>query len=331
MSSGPPLAIEAVDVRKTFDRGMVKALDGLNLTVAAGEYVALTGPSGCGKSTFLHLLAALDRPDSGTLRVDGLDLATLDDPNRYRRERVGLVFQLHNLLPHLSALDNVEIAMLGTKKTTQQQRSRAYELLEAVDLAGFEHRRPPELSGGERQRVALARALANHPRLLLADEPTGSLDTHAVHRVLELLARLHEREQLTIVVVTHDPTVAAAADRLIQLEDGRVAEDMKTQSQPAGEGYDGAVSQRHTGGMGHVHQVVDEPITCELGRHLQRARLLEEMRSTRHDTQARLAPHLGLRFTVELEHQRVVAPDDQQRGRLDVAEPRRCEVGTTAA
>ena len=193
-----------------------------NLTVAAGEYVALTGPSGCGKSTFLHLLAALDRPDSGTLRVDGLDLATLDDPNRYRRERVGLVFQLHNLLPHLSALDNVEIAMLGTKKTTQQQRSRAYELLEAVDLAGFEHRRPPELSGGERQRVALARALANHPRLLLADEPTGSLDTHAVHRVLELLARLHEREQLTIVVVTHDPTVAAAADRLIQLEDGRV-------------------------------------------------------------------------------------------------------------
>ncbi len=202
---------------------MVKALDGLNLTVAAGEYVALTGPSGCGKSTFLHLLAALDRPDSGTLRVDGLDLATLDDPNRYRRERVGLVFQLHNLLPHLSALDNVEIAMLGTKKTRQQQRSRAYELLEAVDLAGFEHRRPPELSGGERQRVALARALANHPRLLLADEPTGSLDTHAVQRVLELLARLHEREQLTIVVVTHDPTVAAAADRLIQLEDGRVA------------------------------------------------------------------------------------------------------------
>ena len=236
MSSGSPLAIEAVDVRKTFDRGLVKALDGVNLTVTAGEYVAITGPSGCGKSTFLHLLAALDRPDSGTLRVDGLDLATLDDPNRYRRERVGLVFQLHNLLPHLSALDNVEIAMIGTKQTTQQQRTRAYELLGAVDLTGFEHRRPPELSGGERQRVALARALANHPRLLLADEPTGSLDTHAVHRALDLLARLHEREQLTIVVVTHDSAVAAAADRLIQLEDGRVAEDSKMQSQPAGEG-----------------------------------------------------------------------------------------------
>ncbi len=225
MSSETPPAVEAVDVHKTFDHATVKALNGLNLVVAAGEYAALTGPSGCGKSTFLHLLAALDRPDSGTLRVDGLDLASLDDSNRYRREHVGLVFQLHNLLPHLSALDNIQIAMLGTDTSRAQQRSRAYELLDAVDLNGFEHRRPPELSGGERQRVALARALANRPRLLLADEPTGSLDTESVRRVLDLINRLHEHEHLTIVVVTHDPKVAGSADRLIHLEDGRVVPD----------------------------------------------------------------------------------------------------------
>jgi putative ABC transport system ATP-binding protein len=225
VSSDGALAIEAVDVRKTFGRGRgtVKALDGLSLSVARGEYVALTGPSGCGKSTFLHLLAALDSPDSGTLRVDGQDLASLDDVNRFRRERVGLVFQLHNLLPHLSALDNVEIAMLGTDKSRREQRARALELLAEVDLEGFENRRPPELSGGERQRVALARALANEPNLLLADEPTGSLDTDSVRRVLELLARLHQRTHLTIVIVTHDTAVANAADRLVHLESGQIA------------------------------------------------------------------------------------------------------------
>jgi putative ABC transport system ATP-binding protein len=200
----------------------VKALDGFDLAITPGEYVALTGPSGCGKSTFLHLLAALDRPDSGTLRVDSLDLASLHDANRYRREHVGLVFQLHNLLPHLSALDNVEIAMLGSSGTRRQQRARAHELLEEVDLAGLEHRHPPELSGGERQRVALARALANEPRILLADEPTGSLDRDSVQLVLALLGRLHQQQGLTIVIVTHDPVVAAVADRLVRIEDGRV-------------------------------------------------------------------------------------------------------------
>ena len=223
MSSTAPAAVEARALRKTFDRGKVTALDELSLSIAAGEYVALTGPSGCGKSTFLHLVAALDRPDSGTIAVDGVDLTALD-ANRYRRERVGLVFQLHNLLPHLSALDNVEIARLGTPATRREQRSRAHELLEQVGLAAFVSRRPPELSGGERQRVALARALANRPGLLLADEPTGSLDTAAVTRVLTLLGTLHEREEITIVVVTHDPTVAAAADRLVHLRDGRVEE-----------------------------------------------------------------------------------------------------------
>lgn len=222
MSSSPGAAIEAVDVHKSFDRGMVHALDGLTLTVSAGEYVAITGPSGCGKSTLLHLLAALDRPDSGSLRVDGVDLTALDDADGYRRRQVGLVFQLHNLLPHLSALENVEIAMLGTDRGRHDQRSRAQELLASVDMAGLERRRPPQLSGGERQRVALARALANGPQILLADEPTGSLDADSVQRVLGLLRDLRARESITIVVVTHDPDVGAAADRIIHLRDGRV-------------------------------------------------------------------------------------------------------------
>ena len=220
MSSSP--AIEAIDICKSF--GRVNALDHLSLTVDDGEYVAITGPSGCGKSTLLHLVAALDRPDSGSLFVHGEDVTKRRHADRYRRQEVGLVFQLHDLLPHLRALENVEIAMLGTQRSRSEQRQRAHELLDSVDLAGRENRRPPELSGGERQRVAIARALANEPRLLLADEPTGSLDSHSVSRVLDLLGRLRERNAITIVVVTHDPNVAGAADRVIVLEDGRVAD-----------------------------------------------------------------------------------------------------------
>ncbi len=220
--SGP--AIDAVDVTKTFDRGAVTALAGITMQVDARDYVAITGPSGCGKSTLLHLLAALDRPDSGTLRVAGRDVTHLEHQNHYRREQVGLVFQMHNLLPHLDVLANIGVAMLGTAATHLEQRDRARELVELVDLSGKGHRRPPELSGGERQRVALARALANRPGLLLADEPTGSLDSTSKRLVLELLERLRSEEQVTVVVVTHDDEVAAAADRVIHLFDGRVVE-----------------------------------------------------------------------------------------------------------
>jgi putative ABC transport system ATP-binding protein len=215
-------AIEVVDVHKTFDRAVVKALDGLTLTIASGEFVAITGPSGCGKSTLLHLLAALDTPDSGSIHVDGNDLAHLHQPNRYRREAIGIVFQLHNLLPQLTALQNVEIPMVGTHHSHHDQRERARNLLRDTGLAGKEHRRPPELSGGERQRVAIARALANEPRVLLADEPTGNLDSGAVDQVLALLRRIRAERHITIVLVTHDPAVAASADRLIHLRDGRV-------------------------------------------------------------------------------------------------------------
>lgn len=216
-------AIEMVDVRKYFDNGMVKALDGLTLSVARSESVTVTGPSGCGKSTMLHLLAALDRPTSGRILVAGRDLSTIRDLPGYRRQHIGLVFQLHNLLPQLSAIDNVEIAMFGTGLSRRARRDRAEALLADVDLSGQESRPPTKLSGGERQRVAIARALANEPELLLADEPTGNLDEESVDRVLELFAHLRtQRPEMTTVVVTHDPRVAAAAVRMIHLRDGRV-------------------------------------------------------------------------------------------------------------
>lgn len=224
MSDPPTPAVEAVAVTKTFDHGRVRALDGLTLQVESGEYVALTGPSGCGKSTLMNLLAALDHPDSGSLRVAGEDVTRLDHPNRFRREQVGLVFQMHNLMPHLDALANIGVAMIGSQRARRDQRARAEELLELVGLADLGHRRPPELSGGERQRVALARALANHPDVLLADEPTGSLDPGSRQLVLGLLERLRSEEGVTILVVTHDDAVGAAADRTINLREGRVVD-----------------------------------------------------------------------------------------------------------
>jgi len=225
MSEPPVPAVELVDVAKYFDRGAVHALDGLSLTVAAGEWVSVTGPSGCGKSTMLHLLAALDRPTGGALKVAGRDVTRLHDAARYRRTDVGLVFQLHHLLPQLSAVENVEVAMFGTGRSRAERRQRAMTLLADVDLGGRESRPPTRLSGGERQRVAIARALANEPRLLLADEPTGGLDEEAVARVLGLFRELRSgHPELTVIVVTHDPIVAAAADRVVRLRAGRVDE-----------------------------------------------------------------------------------------------------------
>lgn len=228
MSSPQPPAIEAIDVVKTFDRGVLRPLDGASLTVAKGEWVALTGPSGCGKSTLLHLIAALDVPTSGRILVNGRDLSRISDLDGYRRREVGLVFQLHNLLPMLSAIQNVEVAMLGTGRSPGEQRDRAMELLRAVGLEKRAKTRPPALSGGERQRLATARALANRPSILLADEPTGSLDSQASKGVLGLLGAIRAETGLTILMVTHDPAVAAAADRIIYMRDGRVVD------QPAG-------------------------------------------------------------------------------------------------
>jgi len=214
--------IETRDLVKVYADGKVRALDGVDLDIGTGEFVAVTGPSGCGKSTLLGLLAALDVADAGTLRVGSYDLARLRDADRYRRQEVGLVFQLHNLLPRLSVLENVEIAMMGSDGPRSDRGPHARALLDDVGLADLADRRPPQLSGGERQRVAVARALANEPPVLLADEPTGSLDSRSVETVLGLFDRLRADRGVTIVLVTHDQAVAATADRIVHMLDGRV-------------------------------------------------------------------------------------------------------------
>ena len=220
MSETP--AIEVIDLVKEFDGGRIRALDGLSLRVESGEFVAITGRSGCGKSTLLHLLAALDVPTSGRINVNGRDLATIGHLNEYRRSEVGLVFQMHNLLPHLTAMQNVEVAMLGTGRHHRDMRERAMALLAEVGLGDRKTNRPPQLSGGERQRVAIARALANNPAVMLADEPTGSLDSESVSSVLDLMRQVQREHGTTMLMVTHDPFLAAATDRIIRMRDGRL-------------------------------------------------------------------------------------------------------------
>lgn len=221
MSDGPRLAIDIRGLTKTFEDGRVKALAGADLAVEAGEFVAVIGPSGCGKSTLLHLIAALDRPDSGTIIVNGWDLRTASDLSRFRAREVGLVFQLDNLIPTLSASENVQVPMFEGGLSAGERVRRAAELLELVDLADKAKNRPPQLSGGERQRVAIARALANDPHILLADEPTGRLDSETGRRILELIKDLQAKRRLTTVLVTHDPAIAARADRIVRMLDGR--------------------------------------------------------------------------------------------------------------
>ncbi|MGH3136136.1 MAG: ABC transporter ATP-binding protein [Gaiellaceae bacterium] len=213
-------------VRKSFDEGRIVALDGMDLEVAEGEFVAIVGPSGCGKSTLLHLVAALDQPDDGSIEVAGHELASGHDLTHYRARHVGMIFQLHNLLPTLTAEENVQVPMLELGLSRRERRARARALLDAVGLAGREGSRPPELSGGERQRVAIARALANDPPILLADEPTGSLDSEAGRRVLELLEELRRTRGLTLLLVTHDADVARLADRVVRMLDGHAALDV---------------------------------------------------------------------------------------------------------
>jgi putative ABC transport system ATP-binding protein len=228
MNSSQTPAVELRDVVRVFE-GNVRALDGVDLTVQRDEFVAISGPSGCGKSTLLHLVAALDYPTSGTVTVDGRDIRSIRDISRFRREEVGLVFQLHNLLPRQPIVTNVEVAMFGTGRGRHERRARALDLLAQVDLAGREFRRPTQLSGGERQRVAIARALANNPSLLLADEPTGSLDTQSARLVLDLFHRVRD-EGMTILLVTHDVTIAATADRTVEMRDGRVVDPARTRT-----------------------------------------------------------------------------------------------------
>lgn len=231
MSDQPIIQLRGV--AKTYEEGRLLALDGVDVDIDAGEFVAIVGPSGCGKSTLLNMIAALDRPDEGSIEVAGHDLTRRRDLDHFRREDVGLVFQLDNLLPTLTATENVEVSMFGRLGSQRKRRQRARELLERVGLTGRADERPPKLSGGERQRVAIARALANDAPIVLADEPTGRLDSQTASQVMDLLEQLQREQGVTLVVVTHDPTVSSRADRILHMLDGRITSDAPAVAQVA--------------------------------------------------------------------------------------------------
>ncbi len=221
MSSNPPL-IDVKDLHRSFDQGVVQALRGVTFTVEQGEFVSLMGPSGSGKTTLLNILGALDSNFEGSVQVDALELRALAAPERFRARTIGFIFQSFHLLPSLTALENVQIPMFEREWPPKERRDRAAELLTSVGLKERLTHLPSRLSGGERQRVAIARSLANEPKLLLADEPTGNLDSASAAMILTLLRTIHRERQMTVIVVTHDHDVAAATSRTLRLRDGQV-------------------------------------------------------------------------------------------------------------
>jgi len=224
-SQMPNTRIAARGLRRAFDDGRVEALRGVDLDVTAGEFVAIQGPSGCGKTTLLQLLGALDQPGGGEVWFDGVPLDRIGDLAALRARSIGFVFQASHLLPTLSALENVQIPMFEMPWSAAERERRAAVLLDAVGLADRLHHRPAHLSGGERQRAAIARSLANEPACLLADEPTGNLDSVSAARVLDLIDTIHAERGLTILLVTHDAAVAGRATRVLRMLDGRIDAD----------------------------------------------------------------------------------------------------------
>ena len=215
------------NLTKTYGSGetAVHALDQVTLTVQPGEFIAIMGPSGCGKSTLLNMLGALDQPTTGEVWVAGENVARLKNVDKFRAQTIGFIFQLHNLLPTMTALENVEVPMIGQVGSASERRKRAQELLTLVGLGARAGHLPSQLSGGQRQRVAIARALANRPALILADEPTGALDSQSGAEILALLAELNQKQGTTIAVVTHDRLVAQSTQRILRMKDGRVVDD----------------------------------------------------------------------------------------------------------
>ena len=226
----PVVELKQVSKIYKMDEVEVKALDGVDMKVGRGEFVAIIGPSGSGKSTLLHMIGLLDRPTNGKVFLDGIDVSKLNENElaRLRGNKIGFVFQFFNLYPILTALENIELPMVITEKSKTERRKRALELLKIVGLEKRAEHLPSQLSGGERQRVAIARALANNPSLILADEPTGNLDSKAGKEILELLDKLQEEEGKTIIMVTHDVNIGKYAERLIYLKDGKIIKEARS-------------------------------------------------------------------------------------------------------
>jgi len=219
------IVFEAVDLKKHFDGGKVAALQGVDLQIRQGEFVSVIGPSGCGKSTLLALLGSLDRPSDGTLTYRGQSIPDLADPAAYRCQEIGFIFQSFHLLPTFTAVENVQIPMFEGKLSRAQRKERAVDLLKSIGLGHRLGHFPSQLSGGERQRVAIARSLANGPSVLLADEPTGNLDSKSAQQIMELILQLHAEMGMTFVLVTHDLAIAERAHRTVSMRDGRVTSD----------------------------------------------------------------------------------------------------------
>lgn len=225
-SSSPTVVIELEDVRRHYD-GDVRALDGVSLRVTSGEFLSIMGPSGCGKSTLLNMLGALDQPTEGYVHLEGERIGSGTNLDRLRSERIGFVFQSFYLLPNLTALENVQLPMFESSLPVHKRPAKAAELLALVGLENRVSHLPKQLSIGQRQRVAIARALANDPVILLADEPTGSLDSRSGREVMELFQQLHRERNTTLVIVTHDEQVAQYGSRLIRMLDGVIQEDVQ--------------------------------------------------------------------------------------------------------
>jgi putative ABC transport system ATP-binding protein len=225
MVNNDQVLLRCEHISKRYEDGDVAAVVDLDLVVRQGEYVAIMGPSGCGKSTLLNMLGTLDVPSEGEVYFDGRPLSTVQNVERLRAEKIGFVFQAFHLLPTLTAIENVQVPMFEMALSSQQRAQKARELLESVQMGHRSRHLPTKLSAGERQRVAIARALANDPILLLADEPTGNLDTKTGEEVLAMFESLHRRRRMTLVVVTHSQEVAAKAERLIRMRDGRIITD----------------------------------------------------------------------------------------------------------
>ena len=217
--------IEIKDLKKSYEDGQIMALNGIDLQIKEGEFVSIIGPSGSGKSTLLNMIGALDNPDEGSISVAGTDLTRDEDLSKFRSDEIGFVFQLHNLIPNLTVFENVQIPLIETPLSDEQMEKRALELLKSVNLENKINQRPTKLSGGERQRVAIARALVNHPSIILADEPTGSLDSKTQNIILDLLKDIHKKENVTLIIVTHSPDVANMADRVITVLDGEIKDE----------------------------------------------------------------------------------------------------------